>query len=92
MAIATGLHHNGVGDREEEEQEDLGERGDSEVGHNGEHACHTGQQRVRHVGTSPVHGHTIGGSKTESVCGDVLREVTGICPTSPPRNTTDLKE
>lgn len=59
LAIAAGLHDDSVGDREEEEQEDLGERGDSEVGDNGECACHTGQQRIRHVGTSSVRGRAV---------------------------------
>lgn len=55
LAVTTGLHDNCVGDREKEEEEDLGERGDSDVRDHGESAGHTGQQGVGHVGTSPLH-------------------------------------
>ncbi|TNN59924.1 hypothetical protein EYF80_029890 [Liparis tanakae] len=47
LAIAAGLHDDGVGDREEEEQEDLEERGDSDVGDQSEGAGHAGQQGNR---------------------------------------------
>lgn len=59
LAIAAGLHDGGVGDREEEEQKDLGEGGHSEVGDNCECACHTGQQCIRHVGRTSVCGRAV---------------------------------
>lgn len=92
LAIPAGLHDNGVGDREEEEQEDLGERGDSEVGDNGEGAGHAGQQAVRHVGTGSVRQGDVGESDSEGeVCGDVLHQAAGVCPNSPPGNTSHLE-
>lgn len=66
LAIAAGLHDDGVGDREEEEQEDLEKRGDSDVGDQSEGAGHAGQQGVRHVGTRSVRCGAVG------VCREVL--------------------
>lgn len=86
MAIAAGLHDNRVGDREEEEQEDLGEGGDSEVGDQSEGAGHTGQQGVGLVGTGSVPLGAV------SVQEGVLQGVTGVGLSSPPRNTAYLEE
>lgn len=92
MPIAAGLHDDSVGNREEEEQEDLGERGDSEVGDNGEGAGHTGEQSVPHVGTSSVCSRAVVRSEPEHVCSHVLHREAGVCPNSPPRNTSHLEE
>lgn len=91
MAIPAGLHDNGVGDREEEEQEDLGERGDAEVGDDGEGAGHAGQQAVRHVGAGPVRRRAVG--EPEGVGGDrVLHRAAGVCPDSPPGDASHLED
>ena len=60
MAIAAGLHDDGVGDREEEEQDNLGERGHPEVRDKSEGAGHTGQQAVGHVGAGSVRLGAVG--------------------------------
>lgn len=92
MAIAAGLHDDGVGDREEEEQEDLGERGHSEIRDDSEGAGHAGQQGVRHVGTGPVRRRAVGGSDAEHVCRDVLHQAAGVGADLPPRNTSHLEK
>lgn len=76
MAIAAGLHDDGVGNREDKEQEDLGKRGHSQVGDDGEGAGHAGQQGVRHVWTRPVCSRAVG--DTEYVRQDVLHRLAGV--------------
>lgn len=94
LPVAAGLHDDAVGDGEEQQQDDLGERGHSEVGDDGEGAGHAGQQGVGHVGTRSVHRRAVGGlhDAQQVQRGDVVHQRAGVHPDFTPRNTSHLRE
>lgn len=61
LTIAAGFHDGRVGEREDDEQDGLGERGHVEIRQQREGSRHTRQQGVCHVGTRRGDGRFIGG-------------------------------
>lgn len=61
LTIAAGFHDDRVGDREEEKQDGLGERGHVEIRYQREGSRYTRQQGVGHVGTYCGDRSVVGG-------------------------------